>query len=357
VAARLVMGRGGALAAVGFFLAVRGSIALIVGPGLGEIVPMFPLYLGSAVLVEIVALAAAPLIRRPLAFGAVAGAAIGTLGHLSEAWWTQLTQTLGWGSDILVEGTLMALTGGVAGGLLGALLGSALHRRLARPAVARTVLVGALLAVAAAVTNGLLATVPGDVRATFAIDDVQQDPRTANISVQLDPVDALDDPAWVQITSWQGGSLVVTALERTGEGSYRTTEPVPLHGTWKTLLRLHDGRVLTAVPLYLPADDAIGADEVPADDGMTRAAGPENEILQREMKDDVSGGVWAVANVVVLVCTLALVMVIAWGVGRYSRRASARERLSPVVADPPDGQRDALPARSGVPSPSVPGGR
>ncbi len=333
VAARLFMGRGGALAATAFFLVVRGAIALVVGPALGEILPTFPLYLGSAVVVELLALSVA-LARRPLAFGAAAGVAIGTVGHATEWGWTQFTQTLSWNSDILVEGTLMTIVGGVVGGLFGALLASGLRRRLPRPAVARTVLVGSLVVLAAAVTNGLLATVPDDLEATFGIEDVQQDPRTANITVQLDPADFVDDPAWVQITSWQGDGLVVNALERTGEGAYRTTEPVPLHGTWKTLLRIHDGRTLTAMPIYLPADEAIGEDEVPAEDGMTRAAIPEIEILQRELEDS-GGGLWAVSNLVVLFCTLALIAAISWGVGRYSRRASVREPYPDTPADPP----------------------
>lgn len=335
VAARLFMGRGGALAAATFFLVVRGGIALIVGPAFGEILPTFPLYLGSAVVVELLALSV-PLARRPLVFGAVAGVAIGTIGHATEWGWTQFTQTLSWTSDILVEGTLMAIVGGVAGGLLGALLASGLRRRLPRPAVARTVLVGSLVAIAAAVTNGLVATVPEDLEATFTIEDVQEDPRTADISVQLDPADFVDDPAWVQITSWQGDGLVVNALEQTGEGAYRTTEPIPVNGTWKALLRVHDGRVLTAIPIYLPEDQALGEDEIPAEDGMTRSAIPEVEILQRELKDS-GGGLWTVANLVVLACTLALIAGISWGVGRYSRRASAEEPYPDTAADPPTG--------------------
>src|ERR687893_844015 len=118
VGARLFMGRGGALAAAAFFLVIRSGIALIVGPGFGELTPSFPLYLGSAIVVELLALAVA-LARRPLAFGAVAGVAIGTVGHATEWGWTQFTQTLSWNSDILVEGTLMAIVGGVVGGLLG----------------------------------------------------------------------------------------------------------------------------------------------------------------------------------------------------------------------------------------------
>src|SRR3712207_4948419 len=225
VAARLFMGRGGALAAVAFFLVIRGGIALIVGPAFGEITPSFPLYLGSAVIVELLALSV-PLARRPLAFGTVAGVLIGTVGHATEWGWTQFTQTLSWDSDILVEGTLMAIVGGVVGGLLGALLAAGLRRRLPRPAVARAVVVGSLVVLAAAVANGLTATVPDDLEATFGIEDVQTDPRTANVTVQLNPADFTDDPAWVQITSWQGDGLGVTPLERTGEGtSHRRSDP------------------------------------------------------------------------------------------------------------------------------------
>ncbi|MFP5219318.1 MAG: hypothetical protein ACLGIG_06210 [Actinomycetes bacterium] len=333
VAARLYIGKGGALAAVAFFLAVRGAITVTVGPVFGEIMPTFPLYLGSAILVELLALLL-PLSKRPLVFGAAAGVAIGTIGHATEAAWTQVFQTLSWGSDIAVEGTLMALVGGVTGGLMGALLATGLRRRLPRPAVARTVFVASLLALSAAVANGLVATVPDDVEATFTFEDVQADPRMAHVGVQLDPADAVDDPSWVQITAWQGDGLVVSQLERTGEGQYRTTEPVPLHGTWKTLLRLHDGRMLTAVPIYLPEDPVIQAEEVPAEDGVTRAAIPEIEILQRELKD-APGWLWAVSSILVLLCTLAIVAAIAWGVGRYSRRGSAGEPYPDRPADAP----------------------
>jgi hypothetical protein len=89
------------------------------------------------------------------------------------------------------------------------------------------------------------------------------------------------------------------------------------------------------MPIYLPADEALGEEEVPAEDGMTRAAIPEIEILQRELKAS-GGGLWAVANLVVLFCTLALIAAISWGVGRYSRRASAREPFPDTPADAPD---------------------
>jgi hypothetical protein len=303
-----------------------------VGPVLGEVTPMFPLYLGSAIVVEVLALAVS-LVRRPLVFGAVAGVLIGTVGFATEWGWSHVRSTLSWGTDILFEGTLMAIAGGIAGGLLGALLAAGLRRTLPRPAVARTVLVGSLAVLAACVTNGLLATVP-QVEATFGIENATDSPRTANITVQLSPADALDDPSWVQITSWQGEGLVVDALERTGEGSYRTTQPIPIHDDWKALLRLHDGRMLSAVPIYLPADAAIPADEITADDGVTRSAIPEIRILQRELTTS-GGGLWLVANLVVLACTLLLIAAIAWGVARYAKRASAREPFPDVPADEP----------------------
>jgi len=336
VAARLFIGRGGALATAAFFLVIRGTIAVIVGPILGEVTPMFPLYLGSAVLVELLAVSV-PLLRRALAFGAVAGLLIGTVGFATELGWSHIRSTLSWGSDILVEGTLMAVAGGVAGGLLGALLASGLRRRLPRPAVARSVLIGSLVVLAVCVTNGLIATVP-KIQATFTIQNATDNPRTANISVQLDPATALDDPAWVQITSWQGQGLVVDALQQTGEGRYRTTQPIPIHDDWKALLRLHDGRMLSAVPIYLPKDPAIPADEITADDGMTRKAIPEIKILQRELTKS-GGGLWLVANLVVLACTLALIAAISWGVARYSQRAGARDPFAgPSPASPDDAQ-------------------
>jgi len=335
VAARLFIGRGGALAAAAFFLVVRGIIALIVGPLLGEPTPTFPLYLGSAIVVELLALAV-PLLRRPVVFGAVSGVLIGTVGFATEFGWSQLRSTLSWGSDILVEGTLMALVGGIAGGLLGGLLASGLRRRLPGKAVARALVVGSLVLLAAAVANGLIVDVPKNLKATFAIDDAQSTPRMGDISVRLDPANSLDDPSWVTITSWQGGGLVVDKLTQTGPGAYKTTRPIPLYGDWKTLLRIHDGRTLTAVPIYLPADPAIPAPAIKADDGMTRQAIPEIKILQRERKD---GGMvlWTIANLVVLACTLMLISAMSWGVARYSRRAGARDPYAGrLPADPDD---------------------
>jgi hypothetical protein len=79
--------------------------------------------------------------------------------------------------------------------------------------------------------------------------------------------DARENDRGQRIDQLGGGRhrQVVTNLEQHGPGHYRTTEPVPVWGTWKTLLRLHDGETLAAVPIYLAGDPGIGAKEVPAE--------------------------------------------------------------------------------------------
>ncbi|MCW2678687.1 MAG: conserved rane protein of unknown function [Frankiales bacterium] len=346
VAARLVGGRGAALGAAIFFLTLRGVISLIVGPALGEPTPSLPLYLGSAILIELLALT--PLLRSPMAFGAVGGLLIGTLGSVTEAIWSYVAMPLPWTSDMRVEGLLMTVPVAVAAGLCGALLSMGVQGRLPRPALSRTVLVASLLVLTASVGNGLYATVPEGAEATVALTPAGEG--MANAEVTLDPASVADDPSWVQLTAWQGGGLVVDRLERTGPGTYRSTEPVPVDGDWKTLLRVHDGRTLAATPVFLPEDVAIDAEEVPAEATSTRGFVPEITLLQRERDLDAPGWLWAASNAVVLVLSLALILALAWGVGRLSRRITPGtfDDESPIAA-----QEQGLPHRGGALRPGV----
>ncbi|MFG2089425.1 hypothetical protein [Spirillospora sp. NPDC048824] len=328
VAARLWAGRGGAVSAVAFYMLVRGGVSVLVGWPIGELWASVPLYFAEALCVEAAALL---LARRPLALGAVSGALIGTAGFGAEYAWSQVAFRLPWTPDIAAEGMAMAVAGGVAGGLCGALLAEGLQGRAPRPAAARGIFAGAILVVAAAVANGLLITVPPDRTATVTL--TVQPPgsartpgaaggeaqRTAGARIEFSPADAVDGAAWVTVTGWQGEGLHVDHLVREREGVYRTTEPMPLHGQWKTLIRVHDGRTLAGVPIYLPADPAIGAREVAAPARFTRALQGERTILQRELKTDVPGWLWAACSAVVLLCTLALVLSLGWGVARIAR--------------------------------------
>ncbi|SNT49454.1 hypothetical protein SAMN05443665_103587 [Actinomadura meyerae] len=318
VAVRLWAGRGSALAAVAFYMLVRGGVSVVVAGVIGELWAAVPLYAAEAVCVEAAALL---LARRPLAAGAVSGLLIGTAGFGAEYAYGQAAFRLPWTPDILAEGMLMAVAGGVAGGLCGALLAEGLAGRFPRPAVARGLFAAAILAVSAAVANGLVIDVPDGRTATVTLTDVRGDAahRTASARVEFSPAGAVDGPAWLTVTGWQGKGLHVDHLVRERAGVYRTSAPMPLHGDWKTLIRLHDGRTLAGVPVYLPADPAIGAGPVPATERFTRQVQSERSILQRELKTDVPGWLWALCSAVVLACTLVLVLALGWGVARIAR--------------------------------------
>ncbi|AWK74703.1 hypothetical protein CBI38_27250 [Rhodococcus oxybenzonivorans] len=325
VAARIVLGPFAALVAVAVAGVVRAVTALMVGPVLGAPTNVFELCLGAAVVIELLALT--PLIKNRVAFGAVGGFLVATVGLWLESLWIDAMYLYPWPTSMWPEALAMAVPVGIAAGACGALLGRVLRSEgLPRPALSRTIVVATVLVIGGATANGLIATVPENATATVVLTDAAPDGgRMVNAEVTIDPPDlASDDPAWVSILSWQGGpdldnGFTVDNLERTGPGTYRTNEPVPVHGTWKTLLRVQDGRTMTAVPIFLPSDPGIGAEELPAESSFTREFVPEITILQRERNFDHPSWLFAAASLVVLACTLALVTALAWGAGRIGK--------------------------------------
>ena len=337
VATRLWLGRGSALGAVGFFLAVRGGLALLVGPVLGETTPHLPLYVAEAALVELVALRISR--ERPLAFGAWCGALIGTVGLAAEWGWSHVWMPIPWPSTLFPEGALLGFAMAVAGALIGAWIGT----HLAAEAVPRTrslrvVAVLAAAAVAGLVGYGLYKPADQGVSARVGLTDVQGSPaRTVNATVSIDPPSAADDAEWLTATAWQGGGLVVDRLERSGPGTYRTTEPIPVHGQWKALIRLHKGNSLTGVPIYLPNDPAIPAREVPASPRFTRPFVADHKILQREQKA-AAGWLTFAAYGVVLAIALSLLGLLAWGLHRLAVSVPGPRAERPPGVGYPAGQ-------------------
>ncbi len=226
IAARLWVGKGGAVAAAGFFLVVHGAISVAVGVGWDEVTPHFPLYLGSALLVEVVAAVLGT--RRPLLFGVVAGAVIGTLGTATEALWSQVFMPLPWGSDMAVEGTLMALVTGVAGAVIGVLLALGLEGRLTALPRARLLYLASLAAVALVVTNGLIATVPRGADVDVALTEAGERGGVRYVDAEVTiPPGVVDDPSWVQVTAWQGDGLVVSPARADDRGHLAQHRAVP----------------------------------------------------------------------------------------------------------------------------------
>ena len=111
-----------------------------------------------------------------------------------------------------------------------------------------------------------------------------------------------------------------------GTFTVHSTKPVPVYGNWKTMLRLHEGNALLGIPVYLPEDPAIPAPEVKAEPQFTRTFVDETKILQRELKDDVPGWIWAAASLTVLAISLSFILALAWGLGRAAGGAGGEKR-------------------------------
>src|SRR5436190_12038178 len=331
VAARVRFGRGGPLFAAGFFCAVMGLISLAIAQVIGEAAILhFPLYLAEAALVELVALRFGR--ERPVAMALAAGVLIGTVGLAAEWGWSHVWMPLPWPSSLLPEAAILGLAAALAGAVLGGLIGRALNG----DDVARAPVTPLALPVAAAVaifcigfplpmTSGSHATVTARLRTVHPAPD-----RTVSATFQLSPPTAANDSQWLTALAWQGGGLVDDRLQQVGRGSYRTTQPIPVHGDWKAILRLENGRALQAAPIYLPNDPAIPAKGSPAKSHFTRTLVRDKEVLQREY---TGGPLWISIPAYLLLLAIAAMWLIAVGLGlrrlgdgapRRGRRPTAR---------------------------------
>ena len=326
-AARAYLGKGGALAAVLFFLVVRGLLSLLVTPLFGHSTLHFPLYLVEALVVELVALRVDP--RRTVAFGAIAGAAVGTFGLAAEWGWSHVWFEIGWPAALLPEGAIAGFVCAVAGGLIGAFIGRALTAGEGmRPAPGRFVLPVAAVAILAVLVYSVPRSNGEPVTAQVTLTEVSPLPeRWVNATVRLNPPDAAEENLrFINSTAWQGGEdhSPVAPLARVGRGVYATTEPIPVHGNWKTSIRLHVGRSLQGLPVYFPADPAIPQPEIPAQPTFTRAFIPDKQLLQREQKPGVSPILTVGSYIAVLLIAVLLVGSLALGLKRLQERLVAR---------------------------------
>jgi hypothetical protein len=318
VLARVYAGRGAALGAALFFVVLRGGLAILIGPVLGQSTPHFPLYVVEALVVEAIAFGVPT--TKPLRFGLLAGVGIGTVGLAAEWAWSHVWMPLPWPSAAFPEAALLGLAAAVAGATLGAWIGTRLSPEpLERSPLLRRAAVCSAAVVAALVAYGLYTPVQQGVSAQVALHDVSGSGKGREVEavVRMSPPGAATDAKWFDVTAWQGGGLVVDPLRRIGPGVYRTTEPIPVYGNWKAMVRLHKGDSLTALPIYLPRDAAIPVGEIPAPPRFTRSFGDEHKLLQREQK---GGGpaLVAVAYSTVAAITLALLALLAWGLHRLA---------------------------------------
>jgi hypothetical protein len=342
VTARIYLGRGGALQAVAGFVAIRGFLAIMVGGVWDQTLPHFPLYLAEALLVEAVFARARD--RSPVATGAIAGVFIGTIGLAAEWGWSHIWMPIPWQGTLLPEALIAGLVTAVAAGALGGFVGGALVRptpeRLASMGrTAHRAALGSFLVLVAVIGWGLPISDAGPRQATVALEDVQSGAeRSVNATVRIDPPDAAEDPNFLNVTAWQGGGSVVSELDRVRPGVYRTTEPVPVYGGWKAMVRLHTGDSLVGVPIFLPEDRAIPAPEVPAESRFTRDFVRDLVLLQREKKDDVPAALSTIAYLAVAAIAAALLALIGWVLlrleGAEGRRRFLRRSGRSQVREP-----------------------
>jgi hypothetical protein len=325
IVARITLGRGAAIIAALFAIALRGAVAFLVGPVLGAPINWFPLYLGPALVVELVALT--PVFRRPILFGAVSGLGIGTVGLWLESLWIGAVYHYPWPIDLWREALPTAVPVAILAGVCAALFGMVLtSQRLPSRTFGITAVALTVLVIGGTVANGLHIHVPKQDTATVKLTDVPSPPgqRQASADVQLNPTNtAGEHPDWVTILAWQGKmqnhrGLFINRLQKVGPGHYVSTEPIPVWGDWKTLLRVHDGRDLAAVPIWAPADSAIPVPEIPVLANGTRPFAFEVNILQRERDPGVPGWLFTAGGIVVLFFSLSVVTALTWGAGRIN---------------------------------------
>ena len=343
VPARVRLGRGGALKAVLVWLAIRGTLTLLVTPVMGRTLLHFPLYLAAAVAVELAARFVST--DRQLTFGAVAGVGIATIGLAGEWLWSHLWMPIEWPVSMLPETIAIAVPAGIAAAVVGGFVSRALAPPEApRQEVPAWVAVAAGIIVVAALVYPIPMTdIPGaSARITLEEASGAGEARAVNATVRLQPADVAADAEFVNVTAWQGAMWrsgvhsFADPLEKVEEGVYRTTRPIPVDGQWKALLRLHDDRAMVALPIFLPEDRAIPAEAVPAEPEMTRDFILGQKVLLREAKE-APGWITLVAYFLTLAVIVVWVGSVAWGVRHVRRRGTgeavrAARRATPTPA-------------------------
>ncbi|MBA2626298.1 MAG: hypothetical protein H0U89_11945, partial [Acidimicrobiia bacterium] len=257
VAMRLVLGRGWAFGIV-FVSFLLDQSNLLAGGNDGPVrTRAAAIYLVSAAVVEVVALLLGTE-RRPR-FALVSGLGIGTIGLAGEwAWNANAYQP--WRAALLPEALVLGLVVAVAAAILGVAYGNALGGRPG-PRSPGPVLLGAAAVLVAALAWPMPRSV-GEVTAAMRVEPSGRG--AVDVEVDVTPADAGDGARWFQASSWQGGELALAEMEEVAPGRWASSEPVPIGGSHKSLLRLHRGGEMMAVPVFLPDDPEIGEPEIPA---------------------------------------------------------------------------------------------
>lgn len=343
VAARVAIGKGGALMAAASFLTLRGLMALLVGGVLGRSLPHFPLYLGGALCVEAAFLV---LRNRSVVWQSLfAGLLLATVGLATEAVWTHLWFPYPWQTSLLpfvwmfVAIVLPSALVGLAAGTV--LTGRAAPVRAPIIAVCLVAIFGLLLSHAGSrhadpgkVT--LNATTVGTPSLLVNRDGVPTTSRDVTLTVRVDPPDAVANSDAFEALAWQGGPPVRHfRLVQTAPGEYRAEGVIPTGGNWKSLVILNRGDVVAAVPVAFPADPAYALAAIEPPDMRTADLQPSSRFLMREFTGTVG-------PLAIIISALFVLIVFVWVASTALAFRAVGRRLGP----PPKSRRQQLRVRA-----------
>lgn len=297
---RQLLGPGGAIKAALSFLAIRSVVAVLLGGGLGILLPRFPLYLVAALLVE----ASARRSEKSQGFASVVrtGLLIGTIGLAAEWAWMQVWGWHPWGPS-LFPSIVVAVLVAIPGAVLGTEMGDIIAGREGRFGRATLLLAGA------GIVASLVIPFPRNSATVESVVTTEPaGPGRVAVTIALEPKDAAEPADWFEVQSWQGGALQNTPLEEIAPGTYTSTRPVPADGDWKSFIRIAKKDVMIAVPVYLPADPAIGASEIPLLERREASFQRDTELLLREAREGS-------AAPAILAYTAILLLTLTWIAG------------------------------------------
>lgn len=310
--------------------------------------PKQPALIGGAVAAALLARWARPTVG----FAIGAGIAVALANLATEYFWTGFHRPMEWPDHLMGWAVLFTVITGAAVGLIGTWM----HRKLGT--VAATDAEDALrasgdqpsgrgLALAAPVGGaaaalGLLAmvgvfvvNVPPKTEGVGAVDVTigEINDGFATLDVRLDPA-LVEDAYWFEAMAWQGDGFVRSRFDEIEPGLYRTQEPMPLEGSWKTLVRIQlPLHTQVSAPVYMPADPAVPVPAYDAVDGP-RDFIEEKLILQRELRDDAPVWWWSVAYVIVALVFAGLFAAVALAYSVAGR--PGRGEFAPSLRRPRD---------------------
>jgi len=343
VAARAALGRWGAIRATVSFLVLRIFMAGLVGGLLGRSIPHFPLYIGSALCVE----AAFYVLRdRPVVWRAVlSGLLISTVGLLTEAAWTRVFFQYPWHLSLLPFAWMFVVIA-VLGAVIGVGMGSVLSGRpsaVKAPVVALCLLgVFGLIALNLGSRRAdpakvlLNATTVGTPYALVNRDGVPTVSREISLSVTLDSPGAAAGADWFETLAWQGGPPVRHfPLVQSSPGHYQAQGVIPTGGNWKSLVVLHRGNVVEAVPVAMPADPAYHLSTIEPPDARTMSFSPSSKYLMREFTGTV---VWPA----IVISALFGLTVLVWVVSTALAYRAVGRKIGPPRSGRPAPEKRAI---------------